>query len=56
MASHLEVRVEVRDCAKLVKVVIKKFDDRNGERIMRIEILVLLGVLLTCYRARVTFG
>ena len=32
-------RVEVRDCAKLVKVVIKKFDDRNGERIMHTEIL-----------------
>ena len=39
MVSRLEVRVEVRDCAKLVKVVIEKFDDRNGERIMRTEIL-----------------
>ena len=39
MASRLEVRVEVRDCAKLVKVVIEKFDDRNAERIMRTEIL-----------------
>ena len=36
MASRLE---EVRDCAKLVKVVIEKFDDRNGERIMRTESL-----------------
>ena len=36
MASRLEVRVEVRDCAK---VVIEKFDDRNGERIMHTEIL-----------------
>ena len=33
--SHLEVRVEVRDCAKLVKVVIEKLDDRNGERVMQ---------------------
>ena len=39
MASRLEVRVEVRDCAKFVKVVIERFDDRNGERIMRTEIL-----------------
>ena len=39
MASRLEVHVEVRDCAKLVKVVIEKFDDRNRERIMRTEIL-----------------
>ena len=39
MASRLEVRVEVRDCAKLVKVVIERFDDRIGERIMRTEIL-----------------
>ena len=31
MASRLDVRVEVRDCAKLVKVVIEKFDDRNGK-------------------------
>ena len=38
MASRLAVRVEVRDCA-VVKVVIEKFDDRNAERIMRIEIL-----------------
>ena len=33
MASRLEV---VRDCAK---VVTEKFDDRNGEGIMRTEIL-----------------
>ena len=39
MASRLEVRVEVRDCAKFVKVVIEKVDDRNAERIMRTEIL-----------------
>ena len=39
MASRLEVRVEVSDCAKLVKVVIETFDDRNAERIMRTEIL-----------------
>ena len=72
MASRLEVRVEVRDCAKFVKVVIEKI---NVERIMRTEIqdrfviksrdgeiqkfsywtfTVLLGVLLTCYKARVT--
>ena len=38
MASRLEVRVEVRDCAKFVKVVIEKVDDRNAERIMRTEI------------------
>ena len=31
--------MEVRDCAKLVKVVIEKFDDRNAVRIMRTEIL-----------------
>ena len=31
-------RVEVRDCAKIVKVVIEKVDDRNAERIMRTEI------------------
>ena len=37
MASRLEVRVEVRDCAKFVKVVIEKVD-RNAERIMRTEI------------------
>ena len=36
MASRLEVRVEVRDCAKFVKVV--KVDDRKAERIMRTEI------------------
>ena len=36
MASRLDVRV---DCAKFVKVVIEKFDDRNAERIMRTEIL-----------------
>ena len=30
--------VEVRDCAKFVKVVIEKVDDRNAERIMRTEI------------------
>ena len=82
--------MEVRDCAKFVKVVIEKVDDRNAERIRRTEILdrfvknhlpqtsqgqeeeeekekdgeshkfsywtfkVLLGVLLTCYKARVT--
>ena len=39
MLPRLEVRVEVRDCAKFVKVVIKKVDDRNAERIMRTEIL-----------------
>ena len=33
--SRLEVRVEIRDCAKLVKVVIEKLDDRIGERIMQ---------------------
>ena len=38
MASRLEVRVEVRDCAKFVKVVIEKVDDRSAERIMRTEI------------------
>ena len=38
MASRLEVRVEIRDCAKLVKVVSEKVDDRNAERIMRTEI------------------
>ena len=38
-ASRLEIRVEVRDCAKFVKVVIEKVDDRNAERIMRTEIL-----------------
>ena len=31
-------RVEVRDCAKFVKVVIEKVDDRKAERIMRTEI------------------
>ena len=31
--------MEVRDCAKFVKVVIEKVDDRNAERIMRTEIL-----------------
>ena len=30
--------MEVRDCAKFVKVVIAKVDDRNAERIMRTEI------------------
>ena len=35
MASRLEVRVEVRDCAKFVKVVIEKV---NAERIMHTEI------------------
>ena len=29
----------VRDCAKFVKVVIEKVDDRNAERIMRTEIV-----------------
>ena len=37
MASRLEVLVEVRDCAKFVKVVIEKVDDRNAERIMGTE-------------------
>ena len=31
--------MEVRDCAKFVKVVIEKVDDRNAERIVRTEIL-----------------
>ena len=35
----MQIRVEVRDCAKFVKVVIEKVDDRNAERIMRTEIL-----------------
>ena len=39
MASRLEVQVEVRDCAKFVKVVIEKVNDRNAERIMRTEIV-----------------
>ena len=30
MASRLEVRVEVRDCAKFVKVVIEKVDVAKG--------------------------
>ena len=38
MASRLEVRVEVRDRVKFVKVVIEKVDDRNAERIMHTEI------------------
>ena len=39
MVSRLEVRVEVKDCAKFVKVVIEKVDDRYAERIMPTEIL-----------------
>ena len=39
MASRLEVRVEVRDCATFVEVVVGKVDDRNAERIMRTEIM-----------------
>ena len=31
--------MEVGDCAKFVKVMIEKVDDRNAERIMRTEIL-----------------
>ena len=41
MASRLEVRV---DCAKFVKVVIEKVDDRNAERIMRTEMQDRFGI------------